>query len=63
MTRLTATVQTENAFAACTSASSSVKLTRNEHVWVKMNGQYTTTQLYEDAMTWISFTGMLAQEL
>ncbi|KAH3753385.1 hypothetical protein DPMN_188021 [Dreissena polymorpha] len=63
MTRLTATGQTENAYAACTSASSSVKLTRNEHVWVKMEGQITTSQFYEDSTTWICFTGMLTQEL
>ncbi|KAH3754724.1 thrombospondin-2-like [Dreissena polymorpha] len=64
MTRLTATMQTENGYPACTSASSSVKLTRNEHVWVKMDGQLTTGQLYENStLTWISFTGMLTQEL
>ncbi|KAH3754264.1 hypothetical protein DPMN_188929 [Dreissena polymorpha] len=63
-TRLTATEQTEHTYSSCTSASSSVKLTMNEHVWVKMYSIYTSTTIYEDGVNaWISFTGMLTQEL
>ncbi|KAH3754748.1 hypothetical protein DPMN_189429 [Dreissena polymorpha] len=40
--RLTATIQSVR--TSCTSASSSVKLTRNEHVWVWFPVHITTTQ-------------------
>ncbi|XP_052234837.1 coadhesin-like isoform X3 [Dreissena polymorpha] len=45
---------------SCTSASCSVKLTMNEHVWVMMGGRYTSA-IYTGSGN--SFTGMLIQEL
>ncbi|KAH3783328.1 hypothetical protein DPMN_161265 [Dreissena polymorpha] len=62
--RLTATYQSEHQSHSCTSASSSVKLTTNEHVWVLMNDQYSRYQVYEDGdLAWITFTGTLIQVL
>ncbi|KAH3754956.1 hypothetical protein DPMN_189636 [Dreissena polymorpha] len=62
--RLTATDQQESTSYSCASASCAVKLTRNEHVWVMMHQQYTTSQIFEtDEQTWNSFTGTLIQQL
>ncbi|KAH3724993.1 hypothetical protein DPMN_050821 [Dreissena polymorpha] len=63
-TRLTATLQYSADNSACTSQSTSVKLNRNEHVWVFMGNQYTLSQMWEDSsQAWHSFTGTLIQEL
>ncbi|KAH3754920.1 hypothetical protein DPMN_189600 [Dreissena polymorpha] len=62
--RSTATLNYTYNDPSCTSASSSVKLTRNEYVWVKMYGQYTKSTIYEDSsLIWNTFTGPLTQEL
>ncbi|XP_052263932.1 coadhesin-like isoform X2 [Dreissena polymorpha] len=62
--RLTATYQSEANSNSCTSASSSVKLIKNEHVWVLLNGQYTTSNIYESGQdVWMTFSGTLIQEL
>ncbi|XP_052237030.1 coadhesin-like isoform X4 [Dreissena polymorpha] len=46
--RLTATDQQVSSTSySCASASCAVKLTRNEHVWVMMHQQYTTSQIFE----------------
>ncbi|KAH3754898.1 hypothetical protein DPMN_189578 [Dreissena polymorpha] len=65
MVRLTAFVQEESSTSSgCTSASSSVKLIRNEHVWVRMFQQVTTSEIFEDlSYNWILFTGTFIQEL
>ncbi|XP_052235583.1 coadhesin-like [Dreissena polymorpha] len=64
MARLTASYQAEHSYVACTSASSSVKLTRNEHVWVLFESQYNATQIDESGQNvWNAFTGTLIQEL
>ncbi|KAH3754902.1 hypothetical protein DPMN_189582 [Dreissena polymorpha] len=63
--RLSATLQQvpSGSTFSCASASCSVKLIRNEHVWVMMEYQYTTSQIYENGdYSWISFTGTLIQE-
>ncbi|KAH3739259.1 hypothetical protein DPMN_045909 [Dreissena polymorpha] len=62
--RLTASIQSSSGYSSCASASSPVKLTRNEHVWVHMLNQYTPLHIYADGQdVWISFTGTLIQEL
>ncbi|KAH3754937.1 hypothetical protein DPMN_189617 [Dreissena polymorpha] len=63
--RLTATEDQQGSShnALCVSAEVSVKLIRNEHVWVMMNSQYTTSQINESGNNvWNFFTGTLIQE-
>ncbi|KAH3754904.1 hypothetical protein DPMN_189584 [Dreissena polymorpha] len=62
--RLTATIQqVSSSTYVCESASCSVKLTRNEHVWVMKAQQSIASQIYETGNSWNSFTGTLIQEL
>ncbi|XP_052235907.1 SCO-spondin-like isoform X2 [Dreissena polymorpha] len=60
-THLTATFEHHTTDVACTSASTSVKLNRNEHVWVLIQG--TSSYLYDGYNGWNTFTGTLIQEL
>ncbi|KAH3754752.1 hypothetical protein DPMN_189433 [Dreissena polymorpha] len=63
-TRLKAANQYSSNDAACTSSSTSVKLNRNEHVWVLMDRIYTGSTIYkQDPYAWNTFTGTFIKEL
>ncbi|XP_052255771.1 coadhesin-like isoform X2 [Dreissena polymorpha] len=62
-TRLTVTYAYNEGDATCSSDSTSVKLNRNEHVWLRMQRQFNSHELYEYLNAWNTFTGALVQEL
>ncbi|KAH3773853.1 hemicentin-1-like [Dreissena polymorpha] len=61
-TRLTSTRGYHGSYG-CNSASTSVKLNRNEDVWVYMASQYSSSYIYESSDDWNTFSGALIQAL
>ncbi|KAH3775496.1 hypothetical protein DPMN_176899 [Dreissena polymorpha] len=61
-TRLTARERGQGSFSDCSSVSTHVKLSKNEHVWVFIYNQH-SYDLTEGDNYWNFFNGMLVQEI
>ncbi|KAH3750121.1 hypothetical protein DPMN_184638 [Dreissena polymorpha] len=61
--RFTATFEYHTSHTSCSSASTPVKVKRNEHVWVRMTYPYNASYVTEFAYAYNTFTGTLIQEL
>ncbi|KAH3695187.1 hypothetical protein DPMN_082643 [Dreissena polymorpha] len=63
-TSLTATwEQHDTKYYSCASDSTSVRLDRNDHVWVYMNNNHTNFQVFDTVLSFNTFTGTLIQAL